>query len=113
RPAPPPAPRPVAASPHTRAPGARAARARGAGILGTLLGIGAGVLIGRIAGWRSLIPRRSPLPLSFSGVVGLGFGVYRARRAARFDPHGRPASRVSGGRAWNRIPCNGERRPCR
>src|SRR5207247_3397989 len=79
RPAPPPAPRPVAASPHTRASGARAARARGAGVLGTL-GIGAGVLIGRIAGWRSLIPRRSPLPSSFSGVVGLGFGVYRARR---------------------------------
>jgi putative ABC transport system permease protein len=57
------------------------------GVLGTLLGVGVAGLIGRFAGWPILIP---PLAVAaafaFSATVGLVFGVYPARRAARMDP---------------------------
>ena len=83
------------------------------GMLGTLLGIGAAVLIGRLAAWPILVsPPAVAIALVFSGVVGLAFGVY--------PPGGRPGSTPSSpcvtserGRAWKRSPCNGERRPYR
>jgi len=57
------------------------------GLLGTLLGIAVAGLIGRFAGWPILV---SPLAVAaafvFSATVGLIFGVYPARRAARLDP---------------------------
>jgi putative ABC transport system permease protein len=57
------------------------------GVLGTLLGVGVAALIGRLAGWPILVsPPGIALALVFSCTVGLLFGVYPARRAARLDP---------------------------
>ena len=57
------------------------------GILGSGLGVLSAVLIGRLADWPILIsPAAVVTALLFSGMVGLGFGVYPARRAARLDP---------------------------
>jgi putative ABC transport system permease protein len=57
------------------------------GVVGILLGLGVASLIGRLAEWPILVsPGAVVLSLVFSCGVGLLFGVYPARRAARLDP---------------------------
>jgi ABC-type antimicrobial peptide transport system permease subunit len=57
------------------------------GILGTVAGVAAAVLIGRVAEWPIVLsPAAVTVAFLFSGGVGLVFGVYPARRAARLDP---------------------------
>ncbi len=57
------------------------------GLLGTGLGVGTAVVIGRLADWPILIsPTAVVSALAFAWAVGLVFGVYPARRASRLDP---------------------------
>jgi putative ABC transport system permease protein len=57
------------------------------GILGILLGAGAAILLSRLAQWNTLIsPTAIIVAFAFSALVGLFFGIWPARRAARLDP---------------------------
>jgi putative ABC transport system permease protein len=57
------------------------------GVVGVIGGVGATRLTSTIAGWATLLSARSLfLAFSVALVVGLFFGFYPARRAARLDP---------------------------
>jgi len=57
------------------------------GIIGIILGVGASQLISQFFKWPTLIsPQALILSFSFAGGVGIFFGFYPARKAARMDP---------------------------
>jgi putative ABC transport system permease protein len=57
------------------------------GGVGILLGFVAAAVLGSITGWSTRVtPATVLLALGFSAGVGVFFGLYPARRAARLDP---------------------------
>jgi putative ABC transport system permease protein len=57
------------------------------GLIGVVLGLGVSALIGQIAGWGfTFSPVIVAVALLFSLAVGIVFGVWPARQAARLDP---------------------------
>ncbi len=57
------------------------------GLIGAVIGVGASYAIDQAAGWRfTFNPVTIALALAFSAAVGVIFGVWPARQAARLDP---------------------------
>ena len=57
------------------------------GILGILLGVATTIVLARVMQWNTLIsPAAVVVAFGFSALVGLFFGIWPARRAARLDP---------------------------
>jgi putative ABC transport system permease protein len=57
------------------------------GLLGILAGVGTAMALSRIMQWNTLIsPMAVAVAFGFSALVGLFFGIWPARRAARLDP---------------------------
>ena len=57
------------------------------GLAGVALGIGGSLLIAELAGWRIVIsPQAVGLAVAFAFVIGVFFGFYPARKAARLNP---------------------------
>jgi putative ABC transport system permease protein len=57
------------------------------GLIGVALGVGAAVVIANFAGWRvALSPEAVALAVAFAFIIGVFFGFYPARKAARLNP---------------------------
>jgi putative ABC transport system permease protein len=57
------------------------------GLIGVALGVGASLAIGNFLGWRVLLsPQAVVLAVAFAFVIGVFFGFYPARKAARLNP---------------------------
>jgi putative ABC transport system permease protein len=57
------------------------------GVLGILVGSAGAVVLARLAGWNTWVsPAAVALAFGFSAAVGLFFGLWPARRAARMNP---------------------------
>ena len=57
------------------------------GLLGVVLGMGGSYAISELAGWRiSISPQAVALAVAFAFVIGVFFGFYPARKAARLNP---------------------------
>jgi putative ABC transport system permease protein len=59
----------------------------GGGCMGIVVGLAGGVILGRVTGWPTAVPPLAILlAVGVSAAVGIFFGAYPARRAARLDP---------------------------
>lgn len=59
----------------------------GGGLVGIALGVGAAKVVSAQFGWPTLVsPESAALAFLFSGVIGVFFGFYPARKAASLDP---------------------------
>jgi putative ABC transport system permease protein len=57
------------------------------GLVGVALGVGTSVLIAELAGWRIVLSAQAiGLAVAFAFVIGVFFGFYPARKAARLNP---------------------------
>ena len=57
------------------------------GTIGIMIGAVSSIVVGRVAGWPTLIePASVVLAFGFSGAVGVFFGFYPARKAANLRP---------------------------
>ncbi|HVJ23894.1 MAG TPA: ABC transporter permease, partial [Burkholderiales bacterium] len=57
------------------------------GLIGVALGVGGALAIAQLAGWRIVIsPEAVVLAVAFAFVIGVFFGFYPARKAARLNP---------------------------
>ncbi|HJS39450.1 MAG TPA: ABC transporter permease [Burkholderiales bacterium] len=57
------------------------------GLVGVLLGVGAALAVAQFAGWQVLLSGEAvALAVAFALVIGVFFGFYPARRAARLNP---------------------------
>ena len=57
------------------------------GLIGVALGMGTSLAIAELAGWRIVIsPEAVGLAVAFAFVIGVFFGFYPARKAARLNP---------------------------
>jgi putative ABC transport system permease protein len=57
------------------------------GLFGVVLGVVGSQLVSALAAWPTLVPLEAMLlAVLFSGAVGIFFGFYPARQAARLDP---------------------------
>ena len=57
------------------------------GVVGAGVGLGAAYTVAYVARWRILVqPEAVLVAVGFAALIGVGFGLYPARRAARLDP---------------------------
>jgi putative ABC transport system permease protein len=57
------------------------------GLMGVILGVGGAMALQRLAGWNMAVsPESIVIAFAFSAAVGIFFGLWPARRAARLDP---------------------------